>query len=109
VQQPDHHRAQPWGPLERQLLRPLSPSPGRLVRRGRAVAITAATVTTSREITDGSRPTNRAISLNCKPSTRPREISSRFDNINIARTAGILSRRTTKIKRYDRLLTTPFI
>ncbi|PZS25159.1 MAG: hypothetical protein DLM61_20525, partial [Pseudonocardiales bacterium] len=30
-------------------------------------------------------------------------ISSRSDNINVTRTAGILSNRTTKIKCYDRL------
>src|SRR5947209_7953682 len=41
------------------------------------------------------------MSLYCKPSARPREISSRSTNINISRTAGILSHRTFKIKCYD--------
>ena len=43
------------------------------------------------------------ISLYCRPSARPREISSRSHNINITRTAGILSHRLAKIKYYDRL------
>src|SRR4249919_2411183 len=54
-------------------------------------------------MTDESRPSRRPISLYCKPSARPREISSRSANINIARTAGILSHRVVKIKCYDRL------
>jgi hypothetical protein len=41
------------------------------------------------------------MSLYCKPSARPREISSRSTNINISRTTGILSHRTFKIKCYD--------
>src|ERR1700760_427099 len=52
---------------------------------------------------DGSRSTRTQISLNCKPSASPREISSRSGRVNITRTAGILSHRTTKIKCYDRL------
>src|SRR3954466_4027777 len=52
-------------------------------------------------MTEQSRPSRRPISLNCKPSARPREISSRSANINIARTAGILSHRAVKIKCYD--------
>src|SRR3954449_1685089 len=54
-------------------------------------------------MTEESRPSRRPISLYCKPSARPREISSRSANINIARTAGILSHRLVKIKCYDRL------
>ena len=38
-----------------------------------------------------------------RPSARPREISSRSDNVDIARTAGILSHRSHKIKCFDRL------
>jgi acyl-CoA synthetase (AMP-forming)/AMP-acid ligase II len=56
---------------------------------------------TSREITDESRPRRSPISLYSKPSARPRDISSRSANINITRTAGILSHRTHKIKCFD--------
>ncbi|SDT11396.1 hypothetical protein SAMN04489716_2548 [Actinoplanes derwentensis] len=56
---------------------------------------------TSRETTDGFRLISRAISLNSRPSAKPREISSRSTRVNMLRTAGILSHRPIKIKCYD--------
>src|SRR4051794_20054903 len=54
-------------------------------------------------MTDGSRSSPAAIAVYSRPSARPREISSRSDNINIFRTAGILSRRTP----HDQVLRLP--
>src|SRR6185295_7839857 len=54
-------------------------------------------------MTDGSRSSPAAIALYSRPSARPREISSRSDNINIFRTVGILSRRSP----HDQVLRLP--